>query len=528
MTRDGLPPQEPEINIPNSEYKENGTTTIKNISLDEEELKKLMEVSGKLSADNIVVPEVYKELFLDNYRYYILSSGRVSGKTSILVTLWWGRINAFPDRDIIILQATKAEIKDSLLNEIRKFLTNSGFDVGDSPTNEWYIPKSNDKIIKKGQKGGTYFFPITDSKGGQRTRGINTRNQISLVLYEECQKNKDSVVVEQSVITFIRQLDKKAKLVIVGNNETVGHWFVDYVEEKRRDPEWCYVYANCFHIWKLLNDQTRAYILKYKELNYLEFRRLFLGDIKAVASDVVFPQFTREKNYKKAEELSPNKIRFLIVGIDHATANDTFAIVPVAILADGTTQTLQVCYDDPEETQRTLAPTEQCDILENFMDFLNDYYGFQYNQTPIYLSIDGASAPFIAQVKHKRKTARNRIWWNTIKIKGFTKKNKDVNLGIIKNAFAYGVLTILNEGVYDWKGKKNSHRLAHEIEAQRYKNGKLDPKIKNDLCDALEYGLIPYYSNCYNISFPIRKQRDNEINHYEDIRNLAYGKRGGI
>ena len=225
MTRDGQPPKEPEINIPNNEYKEHGTTTIKNVSLDEEELKKLMEVSGKLSAENIVVPEVYKELFLDNYRYYILSSGRVSGKTSILVTLWWARINAFPDRDIIILQATKAEIKDSLLNEIRKFLTNSGFDVGDSPTNEWYIPKSNDKIVKKGQKGGTYFFPITDSKGGQRTRGINTRNQISLVLYEECQKNKDSVVVEQSVITFIRQLDKKAKLVIVGNNETVGHWF---------------------------------------------------------------------------------------------------------------------------------------------------------------------------------------------------------------------------------------------------------------------------------------------------------------
>ena len=93
-------------------------------------------------------------------------------------------------------------------------------------------------------------------------------------------------------------------------------------------------------------------------------------------------------------------------------------------------------------------------------------------------------------------------------------------MGIIKNAFAYNVLVLLNEGRYDWKGDKNLHRLAHEIEAQRYKNGKLDEKIKNDLCDALEYGLIPYYSNCYNLSFPTRK-RAMEDAHYKDIRKAA-------
>ena len=93
-------------------------------------------------------------------------------------------------------------------------------------------------------------------------------------------------------------------------------------------------------------------------------------------------------------------------------------------------------------------------------------------------------------------------------------------MGIIKNAFAYSVLTILNEGKYDWRGNPNTHRLRHEIEAQRYKNGKLDPAIKNDLCDALEYGLIPYYSNCYNLSFPTRK-RAMEDAHYKDIRKAA-------
>lgn len=475
--------------------------------------------SDTLTTDSIAVPEVYSELLYDNWRYFILSSGRIAGKTSILVVLWWVYFNKYSDRDIVILQATATEIKDSIINEIEKFLRNSGFDVGDSPTNEYYIPKSKDRIVKKGQQGGTYFYPITDSKGGQRSRGINTKNKLSLVLYEEAQKNKDANVLEQSVITFIRQLDKMAKLVIVGNNETVGHWFVDYVEDKKKDSEWKYIYATYKDIWLLLNEQTRNYIENFEKTNNIEFRRVFLGDIYASTSDVVFPQFSREKHYKMRHQLTPKYFNKIIIGIDHATANDTFGAVPVAIMDDGTTQTLEVCYDDPNETNVTLAPTEQCDLLEFFINYLNDKYNIVDNYIQVVLSVDGASAPFIAQLKHLKKTSENKRLWKNIQIKGFTLKKKDVNLGIIKNAFSFGVLTVLNEGKFDWRGKENKHRLAKEIEAQRYKNGKLNPKIPNDICDALEYALIPYYTNCYNMSFPIRTAIANA--HYDDIRKMA-------
>lgn len=488
-------------------------------AMSDEEERNLVNSNG-LSANNLLIPDVYKEIFLENYRYFILSSGRISGKTSILVAMWWVFINKYPDRDIIVLQATATEIKDSIINEIEKFLRNSDFDVGDTQNCEWYIPKSKDRVEHKGQGGATFFYPITDSKGGQRTRGITTTNKLSLVLFEEAQKNKDSNVVEQSVATFIRQLDKSAKMVIVGNNETVGHWFIDYVNEKRQDADWCYIYASCYNIWNLLNEQTRSYIENFKKTNYTEFRRMFLGDINANTSDIVFPQFTRANNYKKIYELKQQRIVTLIIGIDHATANDTFAVVPVAILEDGTTQTLEIMYDDPEETQRTLAPTEQCALLEEFMDFLDNKYGIAYNGLTTILSVDGAAAPFIAQLKHLKKTAKNQKLWSKIKIKGFTMKKKDVNMGIIKNAFAYGVLIILNEGGLQWNKTVNKHRLAKEIEKQRYKNGKLDASIKNDLCDALEYGLVPYYNNCYNISFPVRK-RESESSHYTDIQKLA-------
>lgn len=481
-----------------------------------------------LSASNILIPAVYKEIFLDNYRYFVLSSGRISGKTSILVSAWWTFKNKYPDRDIVILQATANEIKDSIIVEIEKFLLNSGFDVGDSVTNEWYIPLSKDKVINKNFKGNTYFYPITDSKGGQRTRGITTKNKLSLILYEEAQKNKDANILEQSITTFIRQMDDDAKLIVVGNNETLGHWFIDFVKDKRQDTEWCYIYANCYHIWGLLNEHTKNYIESFKKNNYSEFRRIYLGDINSNTSDVVFPQFSRKENYKKAYEIPEKYITHLIVGIDHATADDTFAAVPVAILDDGTTQTLEVCYDDPKEANRSLAPTQQCDLLEEFLVFLDEKYEFCDNRVPIVLSIDCAARGFIEQLKHLKNTSANRDMWKNITIKGFTSKNKyDVNLGIIKNAFAYKVLTILNEGLYMWNKQLNKHRLVREIEKQRYKNGKLNSSIENDLCDALEYGLIPYYVNCYNLSFPSR--RLNDISHFgeitAEIRRGNYGSK---
>lgn len=485
--------------------------------IDENEYRRLCD---DITASTVVVPSVYQEVFLDKYRYFILSSGRLSGKTSILVGLWWATVNKFPDRDIVVLQATATEIKDSIINEIEKFLSNSGLDVGDAQSCEWYIPKSKSYISSSSRKGRTYFYPITDSKGGQRSRGINTPNPLSLVLYEEAQKNKDANVVEQSVITFIRQLDAEAKLVIGGNNETAGHWFVDYVFDKRKDPDWCYIYANCYHIWELLNEQTRKYVESVKAANYTEFRRVFLGDINASASDVVFPQFDRSKHYKRAYELEKKYITTLFIGVDHATANDTFACVPVAVLDDGTTQTLEVLYDDPEETNRTLSPVEQCELLDDFLSFLDNRYGIEANQLPTYLSVDSAAATFIAQLRHLKRTSKKKVW-RFIKIMSFTAKKKDMNLGIIKNAFAYGVLTILNEGTKLFDGRVNTHRLAREIEKQRYKNRKLDPKIPNDLVDALEYGLIPYYSNCYNLSFPVRRRDYLKSAHVEEIRKLA-------
>lgn len=482
----------------------------------------------ELGTYEIIIPKVYAPLFTDKgHNKFLLSSGRCSGKTSILVDLIYATINQKPDNDIVILQATSAEIKSSIINEVVSFFKNKGFDVGDKPSNEIYVPKSQDRVIFNDgkHKGGIYIYPITDSNGGQRARGIKTPNPISLVLFEEVQKNKDSNVVEQALATFVRQTTEGMKIVIVGNNETLGHWFTTWASKKRKDKEWVYIYASYLDIWSLIGKEMQEYIINFKRTDPLEYRRMYLGDVRAVVNDKVFPQFVRGVHYKFRKDLPTQRIIRIFFGVDHATANDKFAIVPVAVLGDGTTQTLEICVDDPKETQRALAPTEQCDIMNDFLEFLDSKYGFSDNQTPMVMSIDGAASPFIAQVRHTKRTKmRENPIWKFIQIRKFTMKKKDFNMGIIKSALALNVLKILNEGRYEWSGARNHHWLCHELEAQRYRNGKLDPAIPNDVVDGLEYGLIPYYTNCFNLSYPIRA---NEINKLDEMqkRMNTYGGR---
>lgn len=494
----------------------------------------------KLGTYEILVPKVYADLFRPiEIRKFILASGRISGKTSILVSLIYTTLEAYPNFDIVLLQATTTEIKSSIINELREFYENKGFDVGDKPSNTIYIPKSNDSItIQDGRhKGGIYIYPITDSNGGQRTRGIKLKNPCSLVLFEEAQKNRNRNVVEQAIATFVRQsVDKRkypdfvgTKIIIAGNNETAGHWFTTWVNEKRKDKSFEVIYANCYDIWKLLNKDTQDYILQFKKVNYGEYKRQFLGDTNAVDSDVVFPQFVPKKDYLLQKDIPLQDIIRVIIGIDHATANDTYTVIPLAILEDGTCQTLQICYDDPKESGRSISPVEQCQLLDKFLEWLDEYYGFSETQVRLDISCDGAASAFIAQLRHTKRTSRNKIW-KYITIHSFTKKKKKFNIHIIQNALAYGVLKILNEGVYSWNGRKNTHRLRKELQALRYNAmRKLDPTIPNDFTDGLEYAVVPYYTNCYNLSFPVRRNEKNKLKEMRDYismeeRTLRHGR----
>ena len=82
--------------------------------------------------------------------------------------------------------------------------------------------------------------------------------------------------------------------------------------------------------------------------------------------------------------------------------------------------------------------------------FLDEKYGISYNQLQTVLSIDGASAPFKRQLIHTKAVTKNKELWRYIQIKSFTKKKKEANMSIIKNAFAYDVLTILKEENVGW------------------------------------------------------------------------------
>ena len=60
---------------------------------------------------------------------------------------------------------------------------------------------------------------------------------------------------------------------------------------------------------------------------------------------------------------------------------------------------------------------------EIYMNKLEEKYGFSENGTPVVLSVDGAAAPFIAQLRHQRITTQHKKMWRNIKIMSFTQNH---------------------------------------------------------------------------------------------------------
>lgn len=174
----------------------------KSKSLSEKKIKELVNNNG-LSVDNFLVPDVYKEIFYDNYRYFILSSGRISGKTSILVAIWWVFTNKYPDRDIVVLQATATEIKDSIINEIDKFLRNSGFDVGEEPTCEWYIPNMKAICINIAPVGVLLFLVDIVDKPMPDSLVIADYNHFGFHI-QLADKRRNRLLYNNGVLVFLR------------------------------------------------------------------------------------------------------------------------------------------------------------------------------------------------------------------------------------------------------------------------------------------------------------------------------------
>ena len=293
------------------------------------------------------------------------------------------------------------------------------------------------------------------------------------------------------------------------NPESPSHFvkqFIDQTEDEFVYYEKFTIYDNPF----LDKDFVRALESEYRGTIY--FEKWILGNwVKA--EGLVFPLFRRESHYLTPQEYSArfgrNRLVAVIFGCDGANTNDSTAVIPLAIMDNGQAVTLEMFYHNPKVNGQ-LSNEQLVPMIMQYMDELDQKYRLRESGADFYTVVDCAAADL-----HLSLAYHLPDWYN---VRKYTKKDILQTTDIVNNAFARGVLRILNfGGYYNYYRKEfitSENQLVIDLELMTWdeRNEKYDPSVPNDCADAFRYAVCTFYANPENIwETPSQNERFKEI-----------------
>ena len=218
----------------------------------------------------------------------------------------------------------------------------------------------------------------------------------------------------------------------------------------------------------------------------------------------MFPLFRREKHYltprEYASRFGKHRLRTVIFGVDGANTNDSTAIVPLAIMSNGQAVTLQMFYHNPKVNGQ-LSNEQLLPLIMRYLDDLDREYKLKESGADFYTVVDCAAADLYLTLAYHLPD-----WYN---VRKYTKKDLMQTTDIVNNAFARGVLCILNFGghfnYYRNKFEEVENQLVIDLELMTW------DKNNDKFADAFRYAVCTYYHNPENIwETPSQNERFKE------------------
>jgi PBSX family phage terminase large subunit len=438
---------------------------------------------------NYFSPKQVKVLKHANKRWNMLYGATRSGKTRITYYLVPLRIKEHWDGNVLLVGKTVNTLERNVFDPMREIFGNE------------HVSKLIDKkeIIIFGKK--CYVVGANDERSEQKIRGMS-------VSYAYC--DEITTYPETFFQMLKSRLDKPgAKCDATCNPESPSHFIKQHIDNT--GEEW--IYAEHFTIYDnpfLDENFVRALESEYRGTIY--FDKWILGNwVKA--EGLVFPLFKRESHYLTPQEYSArfgrNRLTAVIFGCDGANTNDSTAVIPLAIMDNGQAVTLEMFYHNPKVNGQ-LSNEQLVPMIMRYMGELDQKYRLRESGADFYTVVDCAAADL-----HLSLAYHLPDWYN---VRKYTKKDILQTTDIVNNAFARGVLCILNfGGYYNYYRKEfitGENQLVIDLELMTWdeRNEKYDPSVPNDCADAFRYAVCTFYANPENIwETPSQNERFKEI-----------------
>ena len=449
------------------------------------------------------ITKAFEPMYNSANHNIINNAGRVSAKSynvSLIAAMW---LKNYPEHDVFYFRATTESLQDSIFNELCEKL-----DLLEIP----YKTKTSPCHIVTGYGNEVYFRGIDGSVN--RTKGIKPKRKVSMIIIEEAEELRSELHLRNAVESVRRHLDTSIdyKIIYVGNNMPIKtHWWNQWAEKYKRVQGYISLNPTYKDIRKHLSKDVLDNIELEFNISPQVARYMYLNIVDDMAGSA-YPSFRRDRHLISPEQAGKlfygETIEAILWGGDGAITHDMTGVTPIAVMTSGRCCILERFVFDPIRHGRALAPSELAEAIERYVEWMDKKYGIIDNNIASYFVIDCASEDLITQLRYTLSDYHT--------VKAYTTKNIIRNNSCVNNCFARNMCYIVDYGGYmDFVTNKwvatTTDMLADQLESVVWKGNKYDPKIPNDLSDALTYGLSVYYENTENLYLPERLQYYEEI-----------------
>lgn len=463
-----------------------------------------------LSSIVIEIAEPFRPIFDFKKHFFMLSGGRVSGKTTVTAQLLVALTLMYPEHDIIIGRDSYSSLSTSSYAELIDY-------IGKIHLEDSFITRQNPlKIRNIKSKCNIYFIGVGGSDKS-RTRSFHTEHRLSALLIEEAQQIKDEESLNQAVASFRRLFDTEIVMVFYLFNPPPAnsHWINVMFEMRKNDPDYLCVHSTYLDIVKFINDIDLKEILKMKITDPLNYDWMYLG-IPGGGFGMVYPQFKRAKHLKPYLEIinkfsnSTNQpqlsdearrlrfsqsIRALIIGGDGAVTHDSTSFIPMLLMDTGQVVIPEIFHHDPK-TSGALASSQIVPLVKQWLGFIERKY-FVGPNIPIVFEVDCAAADLVRELRYKLPT-RYEVF-------AYDKQTIVEMVGVMQSTFAQNIIQIIDFPSYhdyarnsDIKGQNPLVVALENLVWNEQKTG-YDKAIPNDDSDALTYAVNSIFRNPNNL-----------------------------
>lgn len=418
---------------------------------------------------------------------YILSSGRVSGKTQHdEIAIVCDMLNG--DGDIWYTRSEDGDIRGSVFSSLLATIVKMGYTYSNRSGADFKVSYSPFEITCNCNGNKVQFFAI--NKDINRTKGkVPPSGKLQRVVVEEANEPDESIYIDALISTAVRFFDEGSKVVYQFNPPmSRQHWCFEYFRKREQKGA-----KRIYTTWEdlarenLLTPATVAEILSTKRNDPLMYRYWYLGEVVNF-SGLVYPQFKREKHVVSFYKLlaGGDYPTELIFGLDEGTVNDSTCVSALCVMASGKAVVMDLYEYSPTDRAANqgesgaLSPSEQSRRLFAWLqDFLGRFPQFQrLPRTWIFESAEGGQmlrAQFVEDYGENTCLVTNKSVWGDVKR--------------VRNMLSEGIL------LFNCTPGTNTERLVEDIENYVIdeKTNDIKKNQREDSIDSLEYATKLYF-----------------------------------